>query len=257
MPTPFTHLAAAYELANLMPAEISTPLQAHWGAFLLGNIAPDVQTLSGQTREATHFFPVPLQDTPPAEAQLLTGHPALAHPEQLPPDQAAFVAGYLAHLAFDQLWIRHIFWPVFADETWGDWPERMYLHNILRAYVDAQDLSQLPSTVEGQLRAAAPYRWLPFVGDAHLRAWRDYVGEQLGPGAASRTIEVFAQRAGLEPQAFAALLQTPDELEARVFTRVPLTQLTTYHTAALQRSAALIQKYWQGALGLDAAIPPL
>ena len=148
MPTPFTHLVIARELLadpGLGPAARQA-LAAEWPAFLFGNIAPDAQTVSGQSREATHFFPVPLGGAPPAHERLFARHPDLARPDALPPAQAAFLAGYLAHLALDQLWVAEIFAPVFGErQTWGTFPERLYLHNALRAYWDAQDLGRLPA----------------------------------------------------------------------------------------------------------------
>jgi hypothetical protein len=68
MPTPFTHLATVSEILarpELVPA-VKTSLLADLPAFLLGNTAPDVQTISGQAREATHFFAVPLGGGAPA-----------------------------------------------------------------------------------------------------------------------------------------------------------------------------------------------
>src|SRR5438094_833706 len=117
MPTPFTHLAAADELLarpELAP-DVKADLRAELPAFLFGNTAPDVQTISGQPREATHFFQVPLQGAPPAGRQMLGSFPALAARAALPAAQAAFVAGYLAHLVFDQIWIRDIFEPFFGE----------------------------------------------------------------------------------------------------------------------------------------------
>ena len=206
MPTPFTHLAVAAELAasGALPPEVA----GAWPAFLLGNIAPDVQVLSGQPREATHFFPVPLNSAPPAEEVLFAQHPGLARLGALPPAQAVFVAGYLAHLVFDQLWVRMIFEPVFGPEqTWGEgFKERLYLHNVLRAHWDAQDLARLTPATAADLAAAAPREWLPFVADADLAGWRDLVAEQLAESGTSRTVEVFAARMRADPAAFAALL---------------------------------------------------
>src|SRR5687767_6837612 len=123
MPTPFTHLAVAAELlaTGALPSSLSQELPA----FLLGNVAPDVQVISGQTREATHFFPVPLAGAPPAEQRLFELHPGLAPLGALPAARRSFMAGYLAHLVFDQLWIRLIFEPVFGPaQTWESFPER-------------------------------------------------------------------------------------------------------------------------------------
>jgi hypothetical protein len=159
VPTPFTHLATVPEIlaAPALPAAARSALQECLPAFLLGNIAPDVQTISGQRREATHFFPVPLDAGPPATARLLARHPRLAAPGRLPPEQAGFVAGYLAHLVLDQRWVAEVFEPVFGPrQQWDDFRERLYLHNVLRAHWDAADLARLPPGLPDELRAAAP-----------------------------------------------------------------------------------------------------
>jgi hypothetical protein len=244
MPTPFTHLAVAAELlaAGALPEAVPAALPA----FLLGNIAPDVQVVSGQTREATHFFPVPLDGAPPAERVLLAQYPGLAPLGERPPAQAVFLAGYLAHLVFDQFWVRMIFEPVFGPaQTWGEnFKERLYLHNVLRAHWDALDLARLGPTTAVELAAAEPAAWLPFVEDTHLGAWRDWVAGQLGEAGGSRTVEVFANRMGADPAIFAALLASPDELQDRLFRRLPPGALDEYRAEALAESLAVIQRYW-------------
>jgi hypothetical protein len=248
MPTPFTHLATAPEIlaAPVLPAEVRAALMAQRPAFLLGNIAPDVQTVSGQPREATHFFPVPLNMAPPAQARMFRAHRRLARRAGLPPGQAAFVAGYVAHLVLDQRWVAEIFEPVFGpQQTWGSFRERLYLHNVLRAHWDDGDLARLPAGLDDELRAARPEGWLPFEADAHLVTWRDLVADQLGPGA-GRTVEVFAQRMRADPAALAALLADPAELERRLFVHVSLRNLERYRAAAVQAAAEAIAAYWAG-----------
>ena len=250
MPTPFTHLATVPELFAhpALPPAVAAALTAELPAFLLGNIAPDVQTVSGQTREATHFFPVPLDPGPPAVRRLLAAHPALARPAALPAAQAAFLAGYWAHLVFDELWIARVFTPYFGpDAAWGaDFRERLYLHNILRAAWDAADLARLTPLAGPTLAAAEPHGWLPFVEDQHLAAWRDWVADQLRPGAASRTVEVFTQRMSVDPAAFAALLADPAALDRRLYAFVPPAVLAAYRAAATAASGRAITLYFAG-----------
>jgi hypothetical protein len=247
MPTPFNHLViaqAALDDPRLSPV-VRERLIAEQPAFFFGNIAPDAQTVSGQPREATHFFPVPLGDAPPAHQLMFARHPTLARPEALSSPQAAFLAGYLAHLELDQLWIADIFEPIFGPrQTWGDFRERLYLHNAFRAHWDAQDLRRLPASTAIRLRAAEPEAWLPFVDDDVLRRWRDLVADQLAPGGAARTVEVFAERMGADPRAFAALVNSPDEMERRVFVRVPPARLIQYQTDGLAGCVVRIQAYF-------------
>ncbi len=250
MPTPFTHLVIARELLarpELAPG-VRAALSAELPAFLFGNIAPDAQTVSRQSREATHFFPVPLGDAPPAHRRLFARHPELAHVRQLPAAQAAFLAGYLAHLALDQLWVSDIFDPVFGErQTWSTFPKRIYLHNALRAYLDADDLRRLPEKVAVSVSAAQPQDWLPFLADKPLRGWRDLVAGQLHTGEV-RTAEVFAGRMGADPRAFAALVESPNEMRRRVFSRLPRERLDRYRADGLAMCMQLIEAYWEGTL---------
>ena len=248
MPTPFTHLAVTSEILShpdLEPAAQSA-LVAELPAFVFGNIAPDVQTVSGQPRQATHFFPVPLNGAPAAARVMLGRHPALAQPAGLRSAHSAFLAGYLAHLVFDQLWVAQIFEPVFGPaQSWADFRERLYLHNVLRAHLDGQDLPRLLPGAAAQLKAAEPLAWLPFEADPHLRTWRDLVADQLGPGA-GRTVEVFAERSRVDPAAFAQLLGSSDELQRRVLSRLPADALPHYRTSALRAAAKTISTYMRG-----------
>jgi hypothetical protein len=150
-------------------------------------------------------------------------------------------------LEFDVCWVQDIFEPVFGpDQTWGTFGERIYLHNALRAHWDAVDLAQLPAETGARLEAAAPSGWLPFVADADLARWRDRVAAQLLADGRAHTVAVFAERMGVDAAAFEELLNTPAEMERRVFAHVPLERLRRYRSEALARSAALLPGYWAG-----------
>src|SRR5512143_2353259 len=97
MPTPVQHLVLAQRLLGeaSLPAAIRDRLRAQRGAFLFGNTAPDVQTVSGQPREATHFFVIPWLRLPQPHTALFKLHPDLGLPQKLPAAQAAFIAGYI------------------------------------------------------------------------------------------------------------------------------------------------------------------
>jgi hypothetical protein len=79
MPTPFMHMALAHRMSidPLVPTDIRSALQSHWGAFLLGQIAPDARVSSGLQRAQTHFFDYGPVIDPPATRAMLTKHPDL------------------------------------------------------------------------------------------------------------------------------------------------------------------------------------
>ncbi len=252
MPTPFYHLA----LANDVLASPTLDATAHhWlhdelGAFLFGNTAPDVQSLSGQLREATHFFEVPLPDSAPAWVQMFAQYPGLAQAGRLTHDHAAFMAGYLAHLLLDQLWVVHVLMPVFVhSEGWQSRAMRFFWHDVLRVHLDRQGLSTLSGLTGAAIAGVQPARWLPFEQDDYLYRWRDFLSGQLQPGAHIRTVEVFAGRIQIDPAQFEAALAAPAALQTHLFDRWPLSAQSAFRTHALKLSCDVVQWYLAGTLG--------
>lgn len=220
-------------------------LQQQRCEFLFGNTAPDVQVVSRQQREHTHFFTLPIQANHqvPWEA-LLAENPAVSRPATLPPEQAAFLAGYLCHLQADWFWIQDIFAPVFGpDAGWSSFYERLYLHNVLRAYLDQQVLQSLEFGIGACLKTVEPRGWLPFVEDGYLRAWRDFVSEQLQPGASVQTVEVFAERQGISPNEFYSLLHSEDQMDRQVFIHLPRSSLAAYRGQLLIENISLLNAF--------------
>ncbi len=249
MPTPFYHLSLAEELLELpgLPAKAGHFLQAQRNEFLLGNTAPDVQVLTGQLRESTHFFCLPiLEHDRPAWETFLSDYPQLAEPASLPPDQAAFVAGYLCHLQADWLWIKQIFAPVFGPSvSWGSFEDRLYYHNALRAYLDRKVVAGLGYT---GLNNVSPAGWLPFVQDCYLVRWRDYLSRQLEPGAFTQTVEVFSSRQGVSAPEFYDLISSEERMQCEVFEHVSMNEVMSYRSAVLDENISLLSRYLASAL---------
>lgn len=248
MPTPVMHLVLAGEILrrDALPPATRRLLNQQRGPFLLGHTVPDVQTLSGQARDETHFYSLPRTSERPAHEALFAAYPQLAHAEELPAAQAAFIAGYIAHLLLDELWLDRIFLPYFGGD-WGTRGERGFLHNVLRTWLDARDQRRLNGSVVTALQEAEPQGWLPFVGDDHLRAWCDWLVGQLEPGRSVQTATVFAKRMGVSVAEVEAVLSSPQQMEERVFRHVPRAALRSFHDVGYARSAALIAAY----LGAD------
>jgi hypothetical protein len=246
MPTPFYHLVLAQEMmrGENLNTDVRDLLLAERSAFFFGNIAPDVQTVSRQTREQTHFFSISKADRSPAQQVMFSQYPELAHATALPAQQAAFIAGYCAHLMLDQAWIWEVFYPVFGRRArWSDSRERLFLHNVLRAYLDIRDYARLPVDIEETLLATRPERWLPFVKNEYMHRWRDFLAAQCAPGATARTVEVFAERMGRQPEEFEVLLSSDHAIQEQILSRMPPRILETFRRSALDRSIALLNGY--------------
>ncbi len=245
MPTPVMHLVLAEEILRgdaLSPA-IRRLLIQQRGPFLLGHTVPDVQTISGQARDETHFYTIPPTSDRPAYETLFAAHPRLARAKLLPPAPAVFIAGYIAHLLLDELWLYDIFLRYFMEQEWASLRERLFLHNVLRTWMDGRDQQRLNGSVAVALRETKPHGWLPFVGDEHLRAWRDWLVEQLGPAHTVQTAEIFARRMGVPVAEVEAVLRSPQQMEERVFSHVPRAALQSFHDTGYERSVRLIERY--------------
>lgn len=247
MPTPFYHLSLAQEIGEhpALNSNMRSLLQTQKSAFLLGNTAPDVQVLSGQKREATHFFSVPIPHVWQVPwHHMLNEHPELNKPTDLSPTRAAFIAGYLCHLQADWIWVTNIFQPIFGpDQSWETFSKRLYLHNVLRAYLDVKVLKHLPADVPEQLRLAHPDKWVPFVQDELLINWRDFLCDQLQPGERIRTVEVFASRQGVDPEEFHAILRSEVRMDDNIFMYLTRQELDTYREILITQNVDLLDGY--------------
>lgn len=252
MPTPVQHLVVAEAILDnpSLADRHRTRLTDQRAAFLFGNTAPDVQTISGQPREATHFFNVPLNSDRPAHRVMFDAHPDLGRPDRLSAAHAAFMAGYIAHLWLDVMWIRDIFQPIFGlDASWSTFRDRLFLHNVLRAWCDRRDQLRLAPSAGPTLSAVKPDHWLPFTGDVYLRRWRDTLVEQFAPGATIRTVQVFAERGRVDPAAFERVLGSEQAMDDLVFSRLPRQTIEGFYTRGLAESCMLVTEYFEHTTG--------
>lgn len=246
MPTPVQHLVIADAILAHpdLPVSGRSLLKVHHAAFLFGNTAPDVQTISGQTRAATHFFNVPINSDQQPHQAMFDIYAQLGRPDQLPPAHTAFMAGYIAHLLLDFIWVRDIFAPVFGpDAGWGNVPNRLFLHNVLRAWCDRNDQTRLINGTGDQLATIQSDHWLPFTDDQHLHRWRDILVEQFAPGAMIRTVEVFAARSKATPQDFERILGSQQQMDDLIFSHIPRATIDTFNHSGLLQSCALVSTY--------------
>jgi hypothetical protein len=246
MPTPFYHLSLAQELIERpdLPPSFQEEVVSYRAEFLFGNIAPDVQVVSGQPRAETHFFDLPLRQNLLKPWELLwQTYPQLTLSSNLKPQQRAFLIGYLCHLLADWQWIRQIFIPVFGLQSpWGTFQERLIWHNVLRAYLDQQIIPAMKPNLAEYLLTVTPQSWLPFVADHHLLLWRDQIARQLQPGQKIETIEIFASRQNISPDEFKRYLSSEDAMEEIIFQRLPRTQLNLFRSQLIEDTLSFIKQ---------------
>jgi len=247
VPTPFYHLSIADQVVKqpaLNPA-IKCLINGQLGAFYLGNTAPDVQVISGQTRSDTHFFTVPISPNAGVPWHgMLSEYPNLRASENLDLAQAIFIAGYLCHLQADWIWVNEIFEPVFGpQQNWATFSNRLYWHNILRAYLDVEVFANLQVDQILDLGPVHSQKWLPFIQDHDLENWWIYLCDQLQPGNNVKTVEVFAARQGIDVHEFRTMLQSEESMQENIFNHISRQQLDDYCTRLVAKNVSLIENY--------------
>jgi hypothetical protein len=246
MPTPFMHLHMAEQIVRHphLPEAVRQLLVAEWPAFYLGSVAPDFQVICDVPRQTTHCYPIPpAADDTAAFNRLLTAHPHLADVRHMPTAQAVFWAAYGAHLRYDLVWDQVVLTPHFRHGEWGDKLGRFLAHNTLLAYMDSAAVAELPPTAAQTLGGATPHGWLPFDPEDKLAEWQALLAAQLLPGAAIRTVEIYAERMRITPAQFAAQLADPAWMAAQVFSHISLERVQTAVQTALTHSITLLTHY--------------
>jgi hypothetical protein len=224
MPTPFVHLVLARRLLHdpEMPQAVYVRLKASRGAFVLGNIAPDARVVAGFHRRDTHFHRARDPFGSLAHVEMFRRFPELASPDN--GDQAAFIAGYAAHLAADQTWSQWIYLPYFlsrCDVVWEGWLDAIINHTLLVLWRDSIDYALLNPSDAAILGDARPGGWLPFISAGALAEWRDMVAAQLLPGGGSRSVSIMSERFGVPASRFADPIAHPALMAAQIWRHVP------------------------------------
>lgn len=242
------HMALARCLLSdpQLPRAAHDLLQAEWGAFLLGSIAPDARVSSGFDRVHTHFFEYgPVIDPPPVAA-MLARHPDLRRPAIQDETRAAFVTGYVAHLAMDAVWCTAVLYPRFLhDDSWAMPRTRSLLYHMLLGLLDQRDRSRLQDDDYRQLSSTAPDHWLPFISDEGLCGWRDAVASQIAPGASSLTLSILGQRIGMQASEMAAFVENEARM-APLWQAVPPTHLAAVEEATYSATRQAVTRYLAG-----------
>jgi hypothetical protein len=114
-----THVELAWRAVDRLSSEL--PFR-ELGSYLLGATAPDVRIITKRPRVDTHFFDLASGGIGDGVTGLFAAYPELRSP--VSDAQAAFVAGYLTHLAADETWIVSMYRPYFGESNFGRFGSR-------------------------------------------------------------------------------------------------------------------------------------
>jgi hypothetical protein len=244
MPTPFSHLLFAQRLLDVrdcIDARFIPALQEELSAFLLGTIAADARVSTQMPRENTHFyvFGQPMVESP--WRSMLHSYPELQAPQS--PSQRAFVAGYIGHLAMDEVWSLKMVGPHFFLADWGSRDARFLMLHIILSYMDERDYELLEFWQAEALAQAAPASWVPFISDEDLAVWQHLIQNQLRPNGTSQTLEIFGQRVIRKPAELRAILDDPRQMQRQLWENVPQATLAEIEADMYSYACASMEEY--------------
>ncbi len=221
MPTPFSHLLVAQRLLSdpAVPAGQRALLNTHRPAYLLGSVVADAHGIAGLKREDTHFYSYEHGMHGQPWRVMLDTYPALQVTRD--PAQRAFVAGYVMHLAMDEIWSLDMTDAQFVGGSWANRIQRFLMLHTLLIFMDERDQRLLDPALNAELPHAQPDHWLPFLADDVLIAWGDLIDRQLRTGGVSETLEIFGARVKKTPAELRAILDSPDRMQAELWANVP------------------------------------
>lgn len=84
---------------------------------------------------------------------------------------------------------------------------------------------------------------MPFIDKKNLEGWRDFLEEQLKPGAPIQTVEIFASRQGISAEIYHRLLNTEDEMQRQFFDYLPCRLLKVYRHGLLTENVKMLNEY--------------
>ncbi len=248
MPTPFTHLIFAQRLLRPQTGAVYTPsdtassvLWDERSAFLLGSVAADARVGAMLPREKTHFYSYGQEMPESPWRVMLRQYPALWTPHS--PAQRAFIAGYVGHLAMDELWSRQMVGPYFIAREWGPRGLRYLMLHIILIHMDERDYPYIEPWQADALKRAHPDEWLPFISDADLGEWQHLIYDQIRPGGPSQTLEIFGERIAKTPTELRAILDDPQVMERDLWRHIPQTVLADVEAEMYRYACASIDEY--------------
>jgi hypothetical protein len=177
---------------------------------------------------------------------MLRAYPQLADADALDVAARLLVAGYLAHLLADELWIVRIFWPRFRGPAGRPDAGLLLRHDLLRTQLDQMDRDLVPGHFRDELARCARESPLPFVSDEAMASWRELLLRELESADSSPTYAHFARRYGLSADEFVGLLGSEEFMAREVMARVSLREMQRYHQEAVEIGGHLVREYLAG-----------
>ena len=222
------------------------------GSYFLGSTTPDIRAMTKWPREQTHFAPLSVEEVGTGARTMFRMHPELS--QDMSHATRAFLAGYVSHLAADEVWITSVFRPHFdtaleESRITDDEVEANIWDRALQLDMDRQTLPQLNSQTHPQELLACSDQdvSVPFLDDSVLTEWKDWVGRFMGweftwdrlKRALNR---MYRDDEDVQRTVDRFLEGMPRSLE-QVYEKVPEGEVTAYEQRAVTATIAQVREF--------------
>ena len=155
------------------------------GSYFLGSTTPDIRAMTKWPREQTHFAPLSVKEVGTGTRTMFRMHPELS--QDASPATRAFLAGYVSHLAADEVWITTVYRPHFDttlehSRVTDDEVEANIWDRALQLDMDRQTLPQLNGETNPQevLACSGKDVSVSFLEEGLLTEWNEWVERFMG-----------------------------------------------------------------------------
>ena len=250
MPNPSAHIDLALEGAQKLSHPI---LKDNIGSFILGCTAPDVRVITKKERSETHFSLLNNDIVGTGPEGMFERYPGLKETSGLSGATVAFVAGYIAHLIADEMWITHIY-RLYFQEGW------LFEDNIGSTIVDRTLQLQLDLMADraGQglyhsctyLVGASVGVEVEFIPENILLEWQEWLIERSQTMFSWERLRFMVQRQYPDAKQDSDIMKRvdkfirslPNALE-QIFMRLPKEKLYSYREQSVQEWVRLAREY--------------
>ncbi len=246
MPPIGWHVAVAKETLARLDIE---SIEEHLACYLLGATSPDIRVLTRQPREETHFYDLRDEHCLSGIPKLLEVHPHLL---QVNGRAKAFLAGYITHLATDELWIEQVYRPFFGKGTTTlSRTEADVMDRVLQFYLDRAerlDRDRFKMFYDYVL-SADPGEEVGFIEAPTMRQWREVVCRILDQDPSwenfkSFTLRRFSNSAIETEEQVKTLFESLPQVLERTITYVSPERVASFKEDAIQSSQKAVREHF-------------
>jgi hypothetical protein len=241
--------------ARVIAERLGAPqIDAMRGLYYLGATAPDIRVITRRDRILTHFFDLECLDVQDSVAKMFEQHPTLGDPELLDAMTRAFIAGFITHLVFDEVYIETMYRDYFGvRSSMAADPFANVLDRALQFELNRRELEDASAVGEilREVEACETSTAVGFIEDDYLTQWREVVADFARQGPTwdrfPRMMNIHLRRAGLSDGEIERYAKDGPVLAQRSLDYVSETRVARFVEHATDAAQARVERYLAGA----------